>query len=321
MSRLMFIVVALLPILSMATSQMRIDGVSAYVNNHIITVSDVVKTSRELQELMDSSGGSKSEFDRTYKDALDRVIEKKLIVDAYEEQKEIKVPDTMISERVDSVLEEMFNGDRQKLIEALALDGMSEQDWRENTREQIIVSAMRNLRVDSKVSVSPLDVRETYDKNIEQYQRSPKVKLRMIVIAKGVDPNEKAQQREKLAAVFADLEKGESFAEVAKKYSEDSRAEEGGDRGWLERDMLREDLADKAFEIEAGKISEPIDIGKQFCILQIEDRVAADTISFDDAQPKIEYALRMDAAKALYEDWVSHLRRKAFIKIVDEAPF
>ncbi len=321
MSRLMFIVVALLPILSMATSQMRIDGVSAYVNNHIITVSDVVKTSRELQELMDSSGGSKSEFDRTYKDALDRVIEKKLIVDAYEEQKEIKVPDTMISERVDSVLEEMFNGDRQKLIEALALDGMSEQDWRENIREQIIVSAMRNLRVDSKVSVSPLDVRETYDKNIEQYQRSPKVKLRMIVIAKGVDPNEKAQQREKLAAVFADLEKGESFAEVAKKYSEDSRAEEGGDRGWLERDMLREDLADKAFEIEAGKISEPIDIGKQFCILQIEDRVAADTISFDDAQPKIEYALRMDAAKALYEDWVSHLRRKAFIKIVDEAPF
>ncbi len=309
---------ALMPVLAFG-AEIRIDGVAGYVNAHVITVSDVVKSSRELQvQLAKGEGEGLNEI---YLEAFENVIEQKLILDDYDGQKEIRIPDSVVSERVDSVIQDMFDGNRLDLLEALGRDGMSEQSWREQIREQIVVSAMRNLRVDSKVTVSPLAVRDAYDRDADRYTSQPKVKLRMIVIGKGESPNDMAIQREKLEEAVAALKDGIEFSEVAKKYSEDSRAKDGGDRGWMARDMLREDLAALAFSVGVGEVSEPVDIGMQTCLLKVEDRLDAEMISFDEAQPKIERELRVAEAKQLYEAWISRLRRDAFVKIVDTSPF
>lgn len=85
--------------------------------------------------------------------------------------------------------------------------------------------------------------------------------------------------------------------------------------------MLREDLAKVAFSVPVGKASDVVDIGKQFCILKVEDRVDADIVPFEQVQPRIERELRRVESRKLYDAWIARLRKDAYVKIVDESPF
>jgi len=317
----MIALAALVASAGLAASPSRIDGVAAYVNAHVVTVSDVLKSSRSLQAQLSKGGADNATLNKGYLEALDDVVARKLIVDDYGEQKEIKIPDSIIEERVEGVIRDMFYGVRSDLLAALARDGMSEDAWRNQLREQMVVSSMRNLRVDSKVDVSPLAVRKHYDENRDSYARQPKVNLSMIVIAKGGDAAQQAVQQAKVDEVLDSLKGGGDFAELAKKFSEDSRAADGGKRGWMERDMLREDLAKVAFTVGVGQVSEAVDIGRQFCILKVDDRVDAVVIPFSEAQPAIERELRRVETRERFKAWVARLREDAYVKIVDESPF
>lgn len=310
-----------LPVCGRANESVQIDGVAAYVNTHVITISDVLKASRELQERF-SKKALDTEANALYQDALNEVISRKLIVDDYENQKEIQIPEVIVDERVDEIVQDMFKGNRADLLEALSRDGLTEDAWRLQIREQIIISAMRNLRIDSKVAVSPVAVRDMYAQNLNDYTTSPKVKLRMIVIAKGEGAAAQAAQQKKLDAVLKGMrETADAFGALAQQYSEDSHADEGGVRGWMERDMLRSDLAEVAFSVPVGECSDPVDIGKQHCILKIDDRVEAETMPFKEAQPRIKARLRMEQSRERFESWISRLRENAYVNIVEKAPF
>ena len=143
-----------------ATSRdsMRIDGVAAYVNAHTITIGDVLKASRRLQAMLANQATKPADADAVYQSVLQELIERKLIVDDYERQKKIKIPEDAFEERANAVINELFDGSRDKLLEALAADNITEEQWRESLRERIIVNAMKNLNVDSKITISPLDV-------------------------------------------------------------------------------------------------------------------------------------------------------------------
>jgi peptidyl-prolyl cis-trans isomerase SurA len=224
-----------------------------------------------------------------------------------------------VEERINTIVQNMFDGNRSHLFDALAQDGLSERAWRDQIREQLIVGAMRNLRVDSKVAVSPLAVREAYDHCPDDYATQPKAKVRMIIISKGASEEEEATQQAKVDAVLEGIKAGGDFAELAIANSEDGHAVDGGDRGWLERDMLRDDLAEVAFSIGIGEVSDAVDIGKQLCIVKVEDRVDAERISFEEVQPVIERKLRIEQSRDLYDSWIARLRKNGYVKIVSKS--
>jgi parvulin-like peptidyl-prolyl isomerase len=303
-----------------AKKEVRIDGVAAYVNSHTITVTDVLKGSRELQAMSRKRNKTPAEMDAVYLKALDRLIERKLIIDDYESQKKIKIPDRVFDDRANSIITDMFKDVRSDFLDALAADNISEQQWRDDLRERTIVRAMQNLDVDSKVTISPLAAYEVYKKNRDQYATEPSVKLSMIVIAKGSTPEEEAEQKKKLKKVLMELRDSKDFVNVAKKYSEDSYAETGGARDWTKRDMLRKELADAAFSTKRGAIRF-VDLGKQYCIVKVDDKTGGDLVPFKDARPIIEKQLREEQSAKLRKIWIDRLRRDAFVKIVDKAPF
>jgi parvulin-like peptidyl-prolyl isomerase len=60
-------------------------------------------------------------------------------------------------------------------------------------------------------------------------------------------------------AAYAEMKKGASFAETARKYSDDvTSAREGGELGMVSHGMLPPELDTRIFQIPTGKISEPI---------------------------------------------------------------
>jgi len=298
----------------------RVDGVAAYVNAHVITYSDVLGASRELPRLVAQRQDSET-VNKMFGNVLDGLVERKLILDAYADQKLIRIPDEMIEERVQSVVRDMFKNDRMAFLAALAAEGQHESAWREQIREQIVVGAMRNLHVDSQVRISPLDVRERYEQTVDKRATPPAVKFRMIVIGIGDDEAAKVSQKAKLEAARAALAADGDFAKVARRYSEDALADSGGLRDWTAPDMLRTGLRELVMQAEIGTVKGPVEIGAHYALVQVEGRREAQRYSFEDAYAEIERELRMEMEQRLYTAWIAQLRKNAFVRVLDEKPF
>lgn len=303
-----------------AEESVRVDGVAAYVNAHVITYSDVLGASSDLQRLIAQRRGGDA-VNARFREALEKIINRKMILDAYADQQMIQIPDEIVDERVQNVIRDMFKNDRMAFLNALAADGQTEAAWREQIREQIVVSAMRNVNVSSQVNVSPVAVRERYNQTQDQQETPPAVRFSMIVIAVGSDKAERRAQKQKLEQVQQALAAGDDFATVARKYSEGSLAEAGGARDWVEPDMLRRELRDLVMKSEIGALKGPVEIGPHYALVIVDDRREGGRRSFADAYGDIERELRMEEEKRLYDEWISRLRRDAFIRVLNENPF
>ncbi|MEO6349773.1 MAG: peptidylprolyl isomerase [Candidatus Limnocylindrales bacterium] len=76
-----------------------------------------------------------------------------------------------------------------------------------------------------------------------------------------------AKVKEELAKADAD------FAALARQYSDGPEAEEGGEVGWVSRTQLSEDIVDKVFELAAGQVSEPLELGEGHYFIKVEEKV------------------------------------------------
>ena len=59
---------------------------------------------------------------------------------------------------------------------------------------------------------------------------------------------------------------------MAAVYSQGSQQHQGGDWGWVERSVLRKELADVAFSLAPGQVSDPIDTPDAVYLMLVEDK-------------------------------------------------
>jgi len=305
-----------------AGSAAKIDGVAAYVNDHVITISDVLLGSREIQAAL--SGRSRRPSNETlnalYRESLDSLIDSKLVIDEYQKQDKIQIPESMVDERVETITHEVFQDDRAALLAGLGADGLDLATWRDQIRDNITIRAMRSVLIESKVSVSPTEVRCAY----EEYSRTNtvpiRIRLRMMEI-KLQDGEEDAAWSNRVQDVQKRLAAGEAFDAVTRDCSQDRFAEKGGLRDWAAADMYRSELAEGALQLQKGGTSEAIIIGESAFFLRLEDREEPRPVSFEDVEQKIQWQLRRQKSNKRYEAWLESLRRDAYIKILAEKQF
>lgn len=64
--------------------------------------------------------------------------------------------------------------------------------------------------------------------------------------------------REHARQIKLQIERGESFEDLAREKSECPSREKGGDLGWFGRGKMAKPFEKKAFELEPGNISDPV---------------------------------------------------------------
>jgi peptidyl-prolyl cis-trans isomerase SurA len=301
-----------------------LNGIVAIVNGEVITFSQV----RELASLQEKSAAqayqgndlqAKSQAIR--QQAIKDLIDRALILQEFK-KKEFTIPSYVIDDSVQKIIREEFGGDRLAFIKTLQAQGFTMARFRDIQKDKITVQAMRQSKVSDNVIVSPVKIREFYNKNSATYTSPEQVKLRMIVLREGgasggdasSDPGigkkqMAAELREKLAG-------GAEFDRLAQMYSEDSTNESGGDWGWIERKTLNPDLAKVAFSLKKGEISSVIQVDNAYYILMVEDKKPAITKPLSEVQQDIVQGLIQQEKLKAQEHWLETLRKKAYIKIL-----
>ncbi|MBN2706415.1 MAG: SurA N-terminal domain-containing protein [Deltaproteobacteria bacterium] len=140
-----------------------------------------------------------------------------------------------------------------------------------------------------------------YQDNLEKFQVDEQVKARHILIRVGTEAGaqELAEAQAEIGEIVKALKAGGDFAELAKKYSQDSTASKGGDLGWFGRGAMVAPFEEAAFALEPGVVSAPVRTDFGIHLIKCDERMTAHVKSFAEVKNDIEKGLRAEALPAL----------------------
>ena len=279
-----------------ACGAVEIDGIAAKVNSSVILKSDVILEMRR-------AGLSADRYDAVLKE----MIERKLILKAASESK-MTMQEWVVENRIREIIQRGFGGDRNKLMETLAQQKISYPEWRQRMLDDMIVSAMRWQVVDKNMVASPAAMREEYAKNPERYMAGGTTTISVILLKP-----EDADKRDEVAEAL----KSESFADVARRYSSDSRAAEGGVwKDIVPADVFRQEVCKEIADMPVGTLSGWIDLDGWSFLLRKDDDNQLRQLSFAEAYDDIERNVREEMALEQYDKWIERLMSQSYIKVM-----
>jgi len=191
-----------LPAMAMARSQ-SVDGYAALVNDRVITVGEILAIVQPIRaQLAETFDGTEldKKMEQAYREGMDALIERALILEEFTAMGG-SIPDRAADDQINVMINERFKNDRTAFLEALAEDRMTLDDWREETKNRLIVNLMRRREVTDRVILAPRAVRDLYESRSTQYQVPEQIQLSMIVLHKGASTNDLAVKKNEAAQI------------------------------------------------------------------------------------------------------------------------
>jgi len=293
-----------------------VDAIQAVVNDGVVTYAEVQDFATPAAQALRRQYGDQPEvyqqkLDSAISDSLEQLIERQLILHDFDAEG-YRLPETVVDELVQDRIHERF-GDRITLMKTLQAQGETFEKFRRDVRDQYIVTALRSKSTSpDKIVISPYKVETYYLTHQDDYKVEDEIKLRMIVLNKpsGDDTNTLNLANE----ILAKIKEGAVFQEMASVYSQGSQRSQGGDWGWVERSVLRKELAATAFTLKPGQVSGVIETPEACYLMLVEDVRPAHVKPLNDVRDDVEVTLRTQLQKQLEQQWIAKLKRKTFFR-------
>lgn len=106
------------------------------------------------------------------------------------------------------------------------------------------------------------------------------------------------------------------FAELAKKYSEDGSAPNGGDLGWMSPGDLVPEFEQAMNRLQIGEVSNPVKSEFGWHLIQVMDRREGQ-LTVEKQRQFARAAIRERKFEQAYQDWMRELRDNATVKILN----
>ncbi|MFH2068092.1 MAG: peptidylprolyl isomerase [Candidatus Omnitrophota bacterium] len=111
--------------------------------------------------------------------------------------------------------------------------------------------------------------------------------------------------------------KGESFEDLARKYSEAPSKSRGGDLGFVREGKLSERLARVAFSLSPGQVSPPISTEAGYYILMAGQNIPSRQLSYEESTPLLKKIMYSKYGEKNFKDFLVSLRAKSKIKTME----
>jgi peptidyl-prolyl cis-trans isomerase SurA len=152
---------------------------------------------------------------------------------------------------------------------------------------------------------SPLVVDQTHARHIL-------IKLTEVVSEK--------EGKQKMDSIKERLDNGTKFEDMARQYSEDGSANNGGDLGWVNPGDTVPQFEKAMNELAPGEISAPVRSPFGWHIIQVIERRKQD-MTKEASRLKARQEIRARKAEEAYQDWIRELRDRAFVELRLEDKF
>lgn len=271
--------------------ELLVNAIVASVDGKPITLQDVAKRLSPPRSLT----LKEASLDPEANAALDGLIMESLVLQEAEAKK-LSVSDEEIDDYMTQVAQRN-NLSRDGFEKALKQEGKELQEYRNFVKVDILKSRLASNLMQSGVGVTGDEVEEYIKEHPELSSSGAKVKLAHITV------NEAAHGEHSSARINEALEhlrNGESFAKVAKAYSDSPDAAEGGLLGIIATKDLSGDIFEAVSSLKPDELSAVIHTPQGLQVFQVVERFA------DSENEQDQQRLRDEVRKNLQRQKLEH---------------
>lgn len=294
-----------------------VDEIVVKVNNRIITKSEFDERAAYLVQQIQqqhTGPGFQEELQSARDALLANLITEALLIERAET---IFDMDKIRGSLIDDFKKQQNIPNDNELEKALKDQGISRKELEDQLIRMAVPNEIINYDVKRKISVSDQEMEEYYGRNLAKWEIPAQVTFHEIVLLYTRDDRDEVRARADAVVKQAKAGTADDFIELVKQYSEAGTRETQGLLGPLPRADLQENIANVAFTMDQGTVSEPIDTGRSFHIIRLDARVPANTRTLADPSVKQEVhdAVRDDKYRPRFDIYLKKLWRENYIEV------
>ena len=236
------------------------------------------------------------------KKLVDQIVDVVLIVQGASAEG-LTVSADEIKERIKEVKEKF--PESEGFHKSLAQQGLTVDDLAWDLKAQIL----RERLVDyfsKRFPISDEEIKKFYERNEAVFIQPKKLRLSQILLstsAEAYDIREKVMQ-------------GESFSELARKYSKDWGSREmGGDLGYVSRGDLVAEAEEVAFLLQKLEVSPVTQSALGWHIIKLVQIIKGKTSAYQEVKDEIRKFLQKEKGRAKFEQWLKDLRDDSTLEL------
>jgi peptidyl-prolyl cis-trans isomerase SurA len=238
-----------------ANAILPVDNIVAVVNRDVITNRELAERMKTVTQMLSQQGTPLPPSDVLQRQVLERMITDRLQIQLAKETA-LQVDDLQLDRTVARVAE----SNKMSLTEfrqALERDGIQFDKFREEIRNEIILSRLREREVDNRIVVTDNEIDYFLSQQGEPRSTANEYDLAHILLRlpEQASPEQVDKQRARAEQVLQQLREGADFAKLAVSYSDAPDALTGGAMGWRARDRLPELFTHALDTMKPGDVS------------------------------------------------------------------
>jgi peptidyl-prolyl cis-trans isomerase SurA len=258
-----------------------------------------------------------------YKELLDRMIDDRL-----EEQQADKAHITVSPEEIDRGIANIAAQAQQQqgrpvtvqeVLGEIRRRGMTEQDFRDEIRRQILEGKLIELRVRPRVRVTEQDAHSTYQHWAQELKAQQPVDVRILALR--VNPPTQQVAQAKMAAaeeIARKAQQGADFCKLVAEYSDDGSTRSAcGSHGPQPFASLVPPIQNAVRTLKAGAVSDPIpvQVGQDEVIVIVQPLGTSPTPSYDSVKNEMMQRAMLDGLERARKQWLTELRQNVYIDV------
>ena len=298
-----------------STSDDRVtDRVLAIVNNDAITLS-------ELQEAIavyryENRDRSNDNSDQLIQQFLTRMIDSRLQVQEAEREK-IVIEEAEIDEELAERVKKMNLKGREEFEAALKAQGIPMAAVRKRVADELRRGRIVSRKVRLRISVTEEEVTQYLEANRAKLETGLSYHAAHILIVPETGPEDAAWENARIRAdlIRTEVLQGGNFAELAKQYSRDASARDGGDLGTLKRGELAQDIETQILSLAPGQISAPYRSTLGYHVFRLESKETLEGEGMARVRTQIREILFREKFDTRLDAWLKEIKQRAVIDV------
>ncbi|HET9844928.1 MAG TPA: peptidyl-prolyl cis-trans isomerase [Nitrospira sp.] len=286
------------------------DRIAAIVNSDLIMLSEVrreLAPERERLEKHYRGEELSRRLQMAEAMALTTMIERRLQLQEAK-ARSVEVADQEVKQAVKQLVQQGEKIDEQDPVST------------NSVRDQLTLLKVVDREVRSGVMVADPEMKRYYQEHRDRFALPEEYTLSQILI-KPRSPDDVADAKAKGREVTALLKQGESFEDLALRYSDGPTASRGGRLGLVRQGELLPAIERGVSTLVPGGISDVIESPEGLHIVRLDDKKPKQFRPFEEVRQEIQALVFQQKSEDMFQSWLADLKNKAYIEIkFDSAP-
>jgi peptidyl-prolyl cis-trans isomerase SurA len=249
-----------------------IDSIAVVVNDDVITKNELAARMRMIEARMKAANAPMPDAADLHRQVLEAMIVERAQQQLAKEMG-VKVSDQELDRAIARIAEQQKMS-LQEMRNQMEKEGMTYAAFREEIRNEIMMTRLREHEVDNKIQISDAEV-DTYlaaEKAAAADQFEVNISQILVRIPENASPEQIAARKARADEVARQLRTGADFAKTAATYSDAPDALKGGEIGWRDPNRLPPLFAEQLVKMSPGQVTPVIRSNTGFHLIKLVDK-------------------------------------------------